>query len=62
MSGESLLQVRPKDGNSSLSISAARSGLIARGPVPAEITHTQRLASEWEAERNSQPESERHRA
>ena len=31
MSDESQLQVRPKDGDSSLTVSKARSGLIARG-------------------------------
>ena len=31
MSDESQLQVRPKDGDSSLSLSRVRSGLIARG-------------------------------
>jgi TPR repeat protein len=46
MSEQSQLEVRAKDGDSSLSISAARSGLIARGRRDAEVLTTQAESKE----------------
>ena len=63
MTDESQLQVRPKDGDSSLSLSKVRSGLIARGlsdaailagppsPKPTDrLSEIRRLAEEGDAE------------
>ena len=42
MTDESNLQIRPKEGDSSLSLSTVRSGLIARGRRDAEVLLTTR--------------------